>query len=213
MLDGKRRFAASQVYPRPLFSMVLLEDANAVQVALMQVLQMLGSGRIDPKNAGLMLYGLQTASCNLRHTKFEAEKPTDVVIDRNTVDLTCINGPQWFARDFAEIAETETGETEIRQPAIAEVATREAASREETSGVTTEASAGAKPAAKGEKPRVAGGARLRKKPDPVRDTPDFNSSLAGILLQRMGLVPGNGGYEDEDQPGSQMNRGRMTREK
>src|SRR5712671_2333938 len=108
MLDGRKQFAAeSCIKPRPMFSMCLLEDANSVQVALMQVLNLLGSGQMDPKTAGLMLYGLQTASANLRHVKFEAEKATDVVIDRNTVDQTCINGPQWFARDFADQTQEE----------------------------------------------------------------------------------------------------------
>lgn len=78
-----------------------VEQANHV-VTGMQVLRLLGSGQMDPKTAGLMLYGLQTASANLKNTKLEAEKATDVVIDRHTVDQTCINGPQWFARDFAD---------------------------------------------------------------------------------------------------------------
>ena len=108
MLEGRKQFAAeSCIKPRPMFSMCLLEDANSVQVALMQVLNLLGSGQMDPKTAGLMLYGLQTASGNLRHVNFEAEKPTDVVVDRNTVDQTCINGPQWFAQDFAGQEEDE----------------------------------------------------------------------------------------------------------
>ncbi len=107
MLDGKKRFAEKHLKPRPLFSMCLLEDANAVQVALMQVLQLLGSGQMEPKTAGLMLYGLQTASSNLRHTNFEASFPTDVVIDRDTVDRTCIKGPQWFKEDFDGEAEDE----------------------------------------------------------------------------------------------------------
>ena len=60
MLDGKRRFANRQeAKPRAVFSMCLLEDANAVQLAVMQVLQLLGSGQMDTKTAGLMLYGLQ----------------------------------------------------------------------------------------------------------------------------------------------------------
>lgn len=84
------------------FTLPVLEDANAVQIALMKVLEMLGRGQMDHKTAGLMLYGLQTASSNLKHTKFELEKPTDVVIDRKTVDQTCINGPQWFAREFVD---------------------------------------------------------------------------------------------------------------
>ena len=121
MLDGRKQFAAeSCIKPRPMFSMCLLEDANSVQVALMQVLNLLGSGQMDPKTAGLMLYGLQTASANLRHVKFEAEKATDVVIDRNTVDQTCINGPQWFARDFAgQVQEQQEQEEEAEQPAAA----------------------------------------------------------------------------------------------
>ena len=126
MLDGRKQFAAeSCIKPRPMFSMCLLEDANSVQVALMQVLNLLGSGQMDPKTAGLMLYGLQTASGNLRHVKFEAEKPTDVVVDRNTVDQTCINGPQWFARDFAVQGddqaqeEEDQAQEEAEQPAAA----------------------------------------------------------------------------------------------
>jgi hypothetical protein len=103
MLDRKRRFTGTQKRrPLQLFSMGLLEDANSVQVALMQVLYLLGCGQIEHKEAGLMLYGLQIASSNLKNTKFEPEKPTDVVIDRKTVDRTCIAGPQWFHREFEE---------------------------------------------------------------------------------------------------------------
>src|SRR5258707_13704138 len=100
--------------------MPVLEDANSVEVAVMQVLTLLGSGKRPPKTAGLMLYGLQTASANLRHVKFEAEKATDVVIDRNTVDQTCINGPQWFARDFAgQVQKQQAQEEEAEKPAAA----------------------------------------------------------------------------------------------
>ena len=54
------------------FDLPLLEDANSVQVALMKTIQMLGSGRLDHRTAGLMLYALQTASINLRNAEFEA---------------------------------------------------------------------------------------------------------------------------------------------
>lgn len=84
------------------FDLPLLEDANAVQVALMSVIQKLGCGQLDHKTAGLMLYALQTAAFNLRNTNFEAQDATDVVIDRDTVAATCINGPQWFEEDFDE---------------------------------------------------------------------------------------------------------------
>ena len=98
------------------FVVPLLEDANAVQLALMQVMQLLGSGQMEPKIAGLMLYALQTASGNLKHTKFEAEQPTDVVIDRDTVDRTCLHGPQWFAREFPDaMEETEVEENQVEE--------------------------------------------------------------------------------------------------
>jgi len=89
------------------FDLPLLEDANSVQVALMKVIQMLGSGDMDHKTAGLILYALQTASVNLRNAEFEVEEVTDVVIDRDTVDATSINGPQWFEEDFEDAAEDE----------------------------------------------------------------------------------------------------------
>ena len=109
----RKKFAGDQFAQRS-FTIPPLEDANAVQVALMKVIEWLGSGRMEPKMAGLILYALQTAACNLKNTKFEAEKATDVVIDRNTVDQTCINGPQWFARDFTgEVEEGEQGEAAV----------------------------------------------------------------------------------------------------
>lgn len=89
------------------FDLPLLEDANSVQVALMKVIQMLGCGQMDHKTAGLILYALQTASVNLRNTDFEAGEVTDVVIDRDTVNATCIKGPQWFEEDFEDEAESE----------------------------------------------------------------------------------------------------------
>ena len=41
------------------------EDANSIQIALMQVVDALLDNRIDSKRAGLVLYALQTASSNL----------------------------------------------------------------------------------------------------------------------------------------------------
>jgi hypothetical protein len=140
MLDGKKRFAESGVKPRPLFSMCLLEDANSVQVALMQVLQLLGSGQMDHRTAGLMLYGLQTASINLRNTEFEAEEATDVVIDRDDVHRTSINGPQWFEEDFDE-EEEEEAEAE-------EETDEEADGEDEVAAAPVQAEAGPEEAAK-----------------------------------------------------------------
>lgn len=142
----------------------LLEDANSIQITVMHVVHLLGSGKIDTKVAGLMLYALQTASINMKRVSFEAAKVTDVVIDQDTLDLTCLNGPQWFDRDFKENAGDE----------------REAAQARGELG-------------------AADRAKLRKKPDPLTDSPDMNDSLAGILLQRLGLVTATGETVDPDE--------------
>lgn len=49
----------------------LLEDANAIQLALQQVMAAIIHNQIDNKKAGLLLFALQTASSNLKRTRFE----------------------------------------------------------------------------------------------------------------------------------------------
>ena len=150
MRDGSRRYGQDQVKPRPMYTMGLLEDANSVQVAIMQVLEQLACGQMEPKVAGLMLYGLQIASSNLKHTRFEAMSSTDVVIDRDDVDRTCIRGPQWYESDFGAearqqqpLAENEEEESENEEDSggedliaedLAEDDTVEEDSSEEDSG-------------------------------------------------------------------------------
>jgi len=51
-----------------------LEDAASVQRALMQVITRLVSHQIDHKQAGQILYKLQTASVNLRSAGFDPGK-------------------------------------------------------------------------------------------------------------------------------------------
>ena len=57
--------------PPAAFELPLLEDANAIQVALQRVIQAILDGQLDNKKAGLILYALQTASSNLKRTNFE----------------------------------------------------------------------------------------------------------------------------------------------
>ena len=49
----------------PHFDLPLPEDRSAIQSAIGQVLQRIAANEIDPKRAGLLLYGLQIASLNL----------------------------------------------------------------------------------------------------------------------------------------------------
>jgi hypothetical protein len=102
--EQRARIMGSQ-FGQARFVVPLLEDANAVQMALMQVMQLLSSGQMEHKTAALMLYALQTASCNLRNTEFEAEDVNDVVIDRGAVGATCIGSPQWVEEDFDDADE------------------------------------------------------------------------------------------------------------
>ena len=110
--EQRARIAGSP-FGQARFVVPVLEDANSVQMALMQVMQLLATGQMEHRTAGLMLYALQTASVNLRNTQFEARDVTDVVIDCGTVDATCIGGPQWVEEDFEdEVEEAEDEEVE-----------------------------------------------------------------------------------------------------
>jgi hypothetical protein len=104
-IQRERTKIAKDMTAQHRFDLPLLEDANSVQVALMKVMQMLGSGNMDHRTAGLMLYALQTASVNLRNAQFEASEATHVVIDRDDVYRTSIGGPQWFEQDFEDESE------------------------------------------------------------------------------------------------------------
>jgi hypothetical protein len=64
------------IYPKSNFlQFPVLEDANAIQVALMQTIDGLLDGRLTDRQTGLLLYALQTASANLKRVTLEAEKP------------------------------------------------------------------------------------------------------------------------------------------
>ncbi len=105
------------------FLLPVLEDANSIQISLMQIMRLLASGQMDSKIAGLLLFALQTASYNLRRTTFEPMFVKDVVIDRRTIDQTCIGGNQWSEEDFPDPEQTE----EEKAEAAAEEAAKAAA--------------------------------------------------------------------------------------
>jgi hypothetical protein len=94
---------------RPSIDLPVLEDANSVQVALMQVMALLLAGQIEHKTAALLLYGLQTASGNLRKADFEAYPP-GVVIDPDNVDQTLMGEKLWENSDFEDTEEEDEEE-------------------------------------------------------------------------------------------------------
>ncbi|MGD1065111.1 MAG: hypothetical protein ABR860_17795 [Terracidiphilus sp.] len=77
----------------------VLEDRSAIQLALAQILDALASARIDAKQAGLLLYGLQIASTNISG---DASVPSDTVMHltrtRNGGELA----PQESGCDYPE---------------------------------------------------------------------------------------------------------------
>jgi hypothetical protein len=92
--DRARRGVATFVLP-------VLEDANSIQIALMQVMRLLVAQQLDHKTASLLLYALQTASTNLRLTNF---KPftNDVILDPRDVANTPLDSHIWDDDDFEE---------------------------------------------------------------------------------------------------------------
>lgn len=92
--DRARRGVATFVLP-------VLEDANSIQIALMQVMRLLVAQQIDHKTASLLLYALQTASTNLRLTKFDPLRH-DVVLDPRTVADTPLDASIWEDEDFED---------------------------------------------------------------------------------------------------------------
>ena len=53
----------------------ILEDANSIQLGLVQVMRLLVTGQIDHRTATLMVHTLQIASTNLKQTSFEPDLP------------------------------------------------------------------------------------------------------------------------------------------
>jgi hypothetical protein len=107
-----QRIALNAQPASPLsFTMPVLEDADSVQVALMQVMRLILAGQLDPKIAGLLLYALQTASINVRHMKLEPFHHESVVIDPRAVADNGVGDDAWSKHEFEE-EEEEEGEEE-----------------------------------------------------------------------------------------------------
>jgi len=99
-IDQTTAQAANQTDEQTGFTMPLLEDADSVQVALMQVIRLMVTRQLDPKVSGLLLYALQTASLNLRHMQLEVRRPETVVIDPNAVHNTGVGADSWHTGQF-----------------------------------------------------------------------------------------------------------------
>jgi hypothetical protein len=70
-IEPKSKFADQSL------QLPVIEDASSVQIALNQVLSALGSGQLEPRRAGLLLYGLQIAAQITARSK--DHKPSEIV--------------------------------------------------------------------------------------------------------------------------------------
>ena len=140
-LDGDR-YCDSQIMIPPF------EDAHSIQMVLRHVVQLMLQKRINPKDAGLMLYALQIASGNLKQLQAEKPRPTQVVMDPEKVGETPIGMTPWSATgqghdpdhdsDEEEEWEGEGGEEEaVKQENEAEKSPAPPPSAEELYGAMT----------------------------------------------------------------------------
>lgn len=79
----------------------------------MQIMRLIIAGQIDGKNAGLLLYALQTASANLARTSFQP-RIHDVVLDVKALHETPLSAHIWEDSDFASPEDDEEDEATTR---------------------------------------------------------------------------------------------------
>jgi hypothetical protein len=123
--DRKRQTKATFVLP-------VLEDANSIQVALMQVMRLLISQQIEHKTASLLLYALQTASSNLRKADFNPRLHQVILDPRDAADSS-FDLDLWEDDDFEDEEdddeEAERDEIEVKADIEAEIARKQARKR------------------------------------------------------------------------------------
>jgi hypothetical protein len=130
------------------FTIPVLEDADSVQVALMQVMRLILAGQLDPKIAGLLLYAMQTASPNLRQMKLEPHHLESVVIDPRAVANNGVGDDAWSEEEFEELEEDEHEEGEEEDAADEENAEEEVESVHAARAACPERAEGPSPASR-----------------------------------------------------------------
>jgi hypothetical protein len=100
-----------------------LEDADAIQLAISDVVLALAANRIDPRRARILIYGLQVASQNNRHRAAAAAKEAAIeqtVRETHEHEDGTLIGPAQESPDPEEIEE------QRRPPSLGEILLREA---------------------------------------------------------------------------------------
>jgi hypothetical protein len=153
--EASIKLSAGRPRSSPNFQLPVLEDANSIQVALMQVVAMILSGELEAKRGGLVLYALQIASANLHIATFEP-KVRHVVVHPEWVRDTPLGQDQFQEtgdyveedgedEDVAEAAEDSEGaeQEEAAEAVEGDAAMTEAASEPQAEHADSEDEAAA----------------------------------------------------------------------
>lgn len=88
------------------FSLPPVEDTASIQLALIEVLEALAANQIDPKRAGLLLYGLQVASSNAKHLSLHSTSIRSVSYTSDGIALA----PQEYGWDIEDLEDEDEEE-------------------------------------------------------------------------------------------------------
>jgi hypothetical protein len=89
-----------------------VEDSASIQLALIQVIQALAAEQLDPRRAGLLLYGLQVASANAKNVRIRANSIRSISYTSEGIPLaTQEHG--WDVEDIEEAAREAEEEEEF----------------------------------------------------------------------------------------------------
>jgi len=106
--DRRRRGVATFILP-------VLEDANSIQMSLMQIMRLLLTGQIEHKTASLLLYALQTASSNLRQVDFAPSEHRVILDPRDAADTALGAYHLWSDEDFEDEVDDQEEEERRRR--------------------------------------------------------------------------------------------------
>jgi hypothetical protein len=125
--DGLQRNPLVAEYAAPTQALALdfppLEDRESIQVALSMLLSALARNQMEPKRAGLLLYGLQVASANAKSLiQNAADTVRDTVLDDTGLEIAPDQDPEQPEHPLVtlfRIAEELDEEAPARKPAPA----------------------------------------------------------------------------------------------
>jgi hypothetical protein len=85
----------------PPLELPAVEDSASIQLALIEVLQAFAANQLDPKRAGLLLYGLQVAAANAKNVHIHANNIRSISYTKEGIPLaTPEHG--WDVEDIEE---------------------------------------------------------------------------------------------------------------